>query len=263
MECQVHHPLVCRYGNLARSIRSRSVPLVGPAWEVRVSALPVRNRAQPCPPVLSSLLTPGLWGVGGTVGIRTGSWLKTVVRRLADASTGGRTPLVEASAPLHSRPGTPRSAPSVSHASGTGPRACAPGPAPPRVVRGPPPRGRRRSAAGPCGRARPALAEPADGARPDASGGTARLTGSGDLRCGAGAVGITPDGQPPQRRRRSRGPPGVRTGAGRGIAIRATLRHAPGNACGPGPSCAGARWPVGVLGSGGVAPYSWGIGLER
>ncbi len=103
MECQVHHPLVCRYGNLARSIRSRSVPLVGPTWEVRVSALPVRSRAQPCPSVLSSLLTPGLGGTGGKVEDRPGSWLKTVARRLADASVDRRTPVGVASALVRRR----------------------------------------------------------------------------------------------------------------------------------------------------------------
>lgn len=104
MECQVHHPLVCRYGNLARSIRSRSVPLVGPTWEVRVSALPVRSRAQPCPAVLSSLLTPGLRGVRGKVWTSAGSWLKTVARRLASASVDRRTPFGVPTASLRRRP---------------------------------------------------------------------------------------------------------------------------------------------------------------
>lgn len=122
MECQVHHPLVCRYGNLARSIRSRSVPLVGPAWEVRVSALPVRSRTQPCRAVLSSQLTPGLWGVGGKDRDTAGSWPKTVVRRLASASIDRRTPFVVPSAPLRSRPCTSAFVPAGNGACGNRPR---------------------------------------------------------------------------------------------------------------------------------------------
>lgn len=108
-----------------------------------------------------------------------------------------------------------------------------------RGGRRPPGPGRCRYDPTRCDETRLVIKESVAGVRSDASGGATPLTGSSDLRCGGGAVGITAAGGAAggaDGAAEARGaPPGVRTGAGRGIAIRATLRHAPGNACGPGP----------------------------
>lgn len=104
-----------------------------------------------------------------------------------------------------------------------------------RDDRRPPGSGRCRCDPTRCDETRLVIKESVAGVRSDASGGATPLTGSSDLRCGGGAVGITAAGGADGAAEARGAPPGVRTGAGRGIAIRATLRHAPGNACGPGP----------------------------
>ncbi len=229
MACQVHHPLVCRYGNLARSIRSRSVPLVGPPGKVRVSALPVRSRAQPCRAVLSALLTPGLGGGRTKVVIRTPSWLKTVVsgvvRSLFEPCVRVGTP----PASMRPRPLTSRSV----------------------LVCG----GRHGS---PRGYGRGAVPAPAG---PGGPGGVAGRP--------ATAEGPAPGGGPGVRGRCGWPENATRVPGG-------TYGGRPGHCQpGPAPACSGgpfegeprpvrALWCLrGLLGSGGVAPYSWGKALGR
>lgn len=229
MACQVHHPLVCRYGNLARSIRSRSVPLVGPPGKVRVSALPVRSRAQPCRAVLSALLTPGLGGGRSKVVIRTRSWLKTVVagvvRSLFEPCVRAGTPL----ASVRPRPLTPYSV----------------------LMCG----GRHGS---PRGDARGVLPAPAEPRGPGAAAGRRVAV---EKAAPPGAPG--PHGRCAEPENATRVPGGTYGGR-------------PGH-CHPGvaPACSGGPFegwhpaPCGrsatlrPLGSGGVAPYSWGKALER
>ncbi|BDH09993.1 hypothetical protein HOK021_11720 [Streptomyces hygroscopicus] len=69
------------------------------------------------------------------------------------------------------------------------------------------------------------------------------LTGSGDLSDGNGTVCSPRTGCYYNAVGDHGSPRGVRTGAGRGIAIRATLRHAPGNVRGPTPPRTGAPRP--------------------
>lgn len=136
-----------------------------------------------------------------------------------------------------------------------------------RGGRRPPGPGRCRYDPTRCDETRLVIKESVAGVRSDASGGATPLTGSSDLRCGGGAVGITAAGGAagartalPRRagRRRGyvRGQDGALPSAPRSGMLRGTLAapDRPVGAC---------RRPAGVLGSRGVAPYSWGIGLER